>query len=123
MQRNRAGNAHAAGPVPLHLFIGTYKRYLFICTGTFQAIISAPKTSESGGVEREVGDYTYYCAEEPTSIVPTACMVLIVEPGSGRLAYREVALVSCVRGRILRALSEDMALDMAWQGYARRGTL
>ncbi len=44
-------------------------------------IVSAPKTVESGGVECQVEGYTYYCAEEPTSIVPATCAALIVEPG------------------------------------------
>ena len=43
-------------------------------------IVSAPKTVKSGGVEHQVEGYTYYCAEEPTSIVPATCAALIVEP-------------------------------------------
>jgi len=44
-------------------------------------IVSAPKTVESGGVERQDGGYTYYCAEEPTSIATATGTTLIVEPG------------------------------------------
>ena len=44
-------------------------------------IVSAPKTVESGGVERQDGGYTYYCAEGPTSIATATGTNLIVEPG------------------------------------------
>ena len=58
-----------------------HNKNLFICTGTFQVIILAPKTGKSGGVERGNLAYTYYCAEETYSIGPAACTTLIVEPG------------------------------------------
>ena len=50
-------------------------------TGSFQAIVAASKTVETGGVERAGASYTYYCAEEPTSIAPATSAALIVEPG------------------------------------------
>jgi hypothetical protein len=39
-----------------------------------------PKTGETSGVERSSSAYTYYCAEEPTSIEPEVSTALIVEP-------------------------------------------
>jgi len=50
-------------------------------TGSSQVIVSAQKTVESCGAICHSGRYTYYCAEEPTSIVPATCAALIVEPG------------------------------------------
>lgn len=52
-------------------------------------IVSAQKTVETGGVERQVGGYTYYCAEEPTSIAPAASPALIVEPGAEPVVHME----------------------------------
>lgn len=43
-------------------------------------IVSVPKTGETSGVEQSSSAYTYYCAEEPTSVEPEAGTALIVEP-------------------------------------------
>jgi len=58
-------------------------------TGTSQVIVSAQKTVESCGVIRHSGRYTYYCAEEPTSIAPATGATLIVEPGVGPVVHTE----------------------------------
>jgi len=52
-------------------------------------IVSAQKTVESCGVIRHSGRYTYYCAEEPTSIAPATGATLIVEPGVEPVVHTE----------------------------------
>ena len=58
-------------------------------------IVSALKTVETGGVEGEGGGYTYYCAEEPTSIALAASADLIVEPGAARDVQTENSPAAC----------------------------
>jgi len=58
-------------------------------------IVSAPKTVETGGVEGEGGGYTYYCAEEPTSIALAASADLIVEPGAAQGVQTENSPAAC----------------------------
>ena len=58
-------------------------------------IVSALKTVETGGVEGEGGGYTYYCAEEPTSIALAASADLIVEPGAEQGVRTENSPAAC----------------------------
>jgi hypothetical protein len=58
-------------------------------------IVSALKTVETGGVEDEGGRYTYYCAEEPTSIALATSTALIVEPGAEQGVQTEYSPAAC----------------------------
>ena len=64
-------------------------------------IVSAQNTSENGGVVRHILDYTYYCAEEPTSIAPATRTTLIVEPGAMQVAHMEQELSTACEAEIL----------------------
>jgi hypothetical protein len=68
-----------------------------------QAILSAQKTDENGGAQREYLDYTYSCAEGPAGSAPAMSGALIVEPGSALLFKGETLLWLRARQNTLRA--------------------
>ena len=94
--------------------------YLYICTGTSQVIVSAQNTSENGGVERHIPEYTYYCAEEPTSIAPATRPALIVEPGTVQVVHMQQELSTACEAEHLELLHVNRTSDMLWKDYASR---
>jgi len=83
-------------------------------------IVSAPNTSENGGAECHIADYTYYCAEEPTSIALATRATLIVEPGAVQVAPMEQDFSTACEAEHLELLHVNIASDMLWKGYAVR---
>ena len=65
-------------------------------------------------------DYTYYCAEEPTSIAPATRATLIVEPGAVQVVHMEQDFSTACEAEYLEALQLDMASDMPWKDYTGR---